>query len=174
MSGYARPATLSEALELLAEPGAIPLGGGTDVAGQVDRAISRPALLVDLQAAGLDEIRANGEGLFVGAGVTLAELAESPLIGPYRAVESAARVAASPLLRNVGTVGGNLCQHTRCWYYRGLEWHCWLDGGDDLARGERTSTVAPDAASAGARSVGWAEMQSPGSRPCFRWSPICA
>jgi CO/xanthine dehydrogenase FAD-binding subunit len=130
VSAYARPASLSEALELLAEPGAIPLGGGTDVAGQVDRAISRPALLVDLQAAGLDEIRANGEGLFVGAGVTLAELAESPLLGPYRAVESAARVAASPLLRNVGTVGGNLCQHTRCWYYRGLEWHCWLGGGD--------------------------------------------
>ena len=38
--------------------------------------------------------------------------------------------AASPLLRNVGTVGGNLCQHTRCWYYRGAEWHCWLGGGE--------------------------------------------
>jgi xanthine dehydrogenase YagS FAD-binding subunit len=130
VSAYARPASLKEALELLAEPGAIPLGGGTDLAGQVDGGISRPALLVDLQAAGLDDVREDGEGLFVGAGATLADLAASPLLGPYRAVESAARLAASPLLRNVGTVGGNLCQHTRCWYYRGVEWHCWLGGGD--------------------------------------------
>jgi xanthine dehydrogenase YagS FAD-binding subunit len=62
--------------------------------------------------------------------VTLAELAASPLLEPYAAVPAAASVAASPLLRNVGTVGGNLCQHTRCWYYRGEEWHCWLGGGD--------------------------------------------
>jgi xanthine dehydrogenase YagS FAD-binding subunit len=130
VSAYARPASLTEALELLAEPGAIPLGGGTDVAGQVDRGITRPALLVDLQAAGLDDVREDGEGLFVGAGATLADLADSPLLGPYRAVETAAGLAASPLLRNVGTVGGNLCQHTRCWYYRGVEWHCWLGGGD--------------------------------------------
>ena len=43
---------------------------------------------------------------------------------------TAAGLAASPLLRNQGTVGGNLCQHTRCWYYRGEEWTCWLGGGD--------------------------------------------
>jgi xanthine dehydrogenase YagS FAD-binding subunit len=62
--------------------------------------------------------------------MTLAELAASPLLEGYTAVRSAASLAASPLLRNVGTVGGNLCQHTRCWYYRGAEWHCWLGGGD--------------------------------------------
>jgi xanthine dehydrogenase YagS FAD-binding subunit len=62
--------------------------------------------------------------------VTLAELASSSLVAPYAAVAAAAGAAASPLLRNVGTVGGNLCQHTRCWYYRGAEWHCWLGGGD--------------------------------------------
>jgi xanthine dehydrogenase YagS FAD-binding subunit len=130
VSGYARPGSLTEALELLAEPGAVPVGGGTDVAGQVDRGIRSPALLVDLQAVGLDELRPDGNGLVVGAGVTLADLAASPLLEPYRAVATAAALAASPLLRNVGTVGGNLCQHTRCWYYRGLEWHCWLGGGD--------------------------------------------
>ena len=48
----------------------------------------------------------------------------------YAAVVTAAQLAASPLLRNQGTVGGNLCQHTRCWYYRGEEWTCWLGGGD--------------------------------------------
>jgi xanthine dehydrogenase YagS FAD-binding subunit len=130
VSAYARPTSLAEALELLAEPGAVPLGGGTDIAGQVDRGIRRPALLVDLQAAGLDELREDSGELLVGAGVTLADLAASPLLEPYVAVATAARLAASPLLRNVGTVGGNLCQHTRCWYYRGLEWHCWLGGGD--------------------------------------------
>jgi xanthine dehydrogenase YagS FAD-binding subunit len=130
VTGYARPASLAEALDLLAEQGAVPLAGGTDVAGQVDRGIRRPALLVDLQAAGLDELRRDGDGLLVGAAVTLADLAASPLLEPYCTVAAAAGLAASPLLRNVGTVGGNLCQHTRCWYYRGLEWHCWLGGGD--------------------------------------------
>jgi xanthine dehydrogenase YagS FAD-binding subunit len=62
--------------------------------------------------------------------VTLAELAASPHVEPYAAVSRAASLAASPLLRNAGTVAGNLCQHTRCWYYRGEEWHCWLGGGD--------------------------------------------
>jgi xanthine dehydrogenase YagS FAD-binding subunit len=130
VSAYARPASLEEALELLAQPGAAPLGGGTDLAGQVDRGIRSPALVVDLQATGLDELAADGDALVIGAAVTLAELAASPLLEPYRAVALAAGHAASPLLRNVGTVGGNLCQHTRCWYYRGLEWHCWLGGGE--------------------------------------------
>jgi CO/xanthine dehydrogenase FAD-binding subunit len=130
VSAYVRPSSVDEALELLADPAAAPLGGGTDLAGQVDRRIRQPELLVDLQATGLDELRADGDGLLVGATVTLAELAASPLLEPYGVVVAAAAQAASPLLRNVGTVGGNLCQHTRCWYYRGLEWHCWLGGGD--------------------------------------------
>ncbi|HEX5582567.1 FAD binding domain-containing protein [Gaiella sp.] len=130
MSTYARPAGLDEALALLAGDGAAPLGGGTDLAGQVDRGIREPSLLVDLRDAGLGAIDAADAGLRVGATVTLAELAASPLIEPYAAVSHAASLAASPLLRNAGTVGGNLCQHTRCWYYRGEEWHCWLGGGD--------------------------------------------
>lgn len=130
MSAYARPAGLDEALALLAEPGAAPLGGGTDLAGQVDRGIREVGTLVDLRDCGLGAIEPDGEGLRIGAAVTLAELASSAHLAPYAAVVTAAAVAASPLLRNVGTVGGNLCQHTRCWYYRGHEWHCWLGGGD--------------------------------------------
>ena len=80
--------------------------------------------------AGLDYVRTDGEGLAIGAGTTLATLASSALLGPYTAVAMAAGLAASPLLRNAGTVGGNLCQGTRCWYFRGIEWHCWLAGGD--------------------------------------------
>ena len=130
MSAYARPTSLDETLELLAAEGAVPLGGGTDLAGQVDRGIREPSTLVDLRDAGLATIEPERDGLRIGAAVTLAGLAESPLVEPYAAVADAASLAASPLLRNVGTVGGNLCQHTRCWYYRGEEWHCWLGGGE--------------------------------------------
>lgn len=130
MTAYARPASLAEALDLLARPGAAPLGGGTDLVGQIDRGISEPDLLVDLQALDLAGVTEDGDGVAVGAATTLDAVARSPLLAPYAAVVQAAAVAASPLLRNVGTVGGNLCQHTRCWYYRGAEWHCWLGGGD--------------------------------------------
>lgn len=130
MSDYARPQSLEEALGLLASDGAVPMGGGTDLAGQVDRGIRAPALLVDLRDAGLGGIEEDGDGVRIGAATSLAELAASPLAAPYAAVAAAAGAAASPLLRNVGTIGGNLCQHTRCWYYRGAEWHCWLGGGD--------------------------------------------
>ena len=130
MIEYVRPSSPEEALALLAREGAVAMGGATDLAGQLERGIRTPSLLVDLQATGLGEIRADGDGLVVGATVALAELADSPLVAPYAAVATAASVAASALLRNVGTIAGNLCQHTRCWYYRGEEWHCWLGGGD--------------------------------------------
>ena len=130
MTAYARPTSVDEALELLTRDGAAVLAGGTDLAGQIDRGICEPALLVDLQDAGLGGIVVDGEGVRIGATVTLAELASADLIAPYAVVATAAGLAASALLRNQGTVGGNLCQHTRCWYYRGEEWHCWLGGGD--------------------------------------------
>ena len=113
---------MEEALELLAHEGAAVLAGGTDLAGQIDRGIRSPTLLVDLQGAGLGGIAADGDGVRIGATTTLSELAGSDLLAPYAAVATAAGLAASPLLRNQGTVGGNLCQHTRCWYYRGEEW----------------------------------------------------
>ena len=130
MSVYARPTSVDEALELLAHDGAAVLAGGTDLAGQIDRGIREPTLLVDLQSAGLGGIVLDGAGVRIGATATLAEVAGAVLVTPYAAVSTAAGLAASPLLRNQGTVGGNLCQHTRCWYYRGEEWHCWLGGGD--------------------------------------------
>ena len=130
MSSYARPGSLDEAFDLLDRPGAAVLAGGTDLAGQVDRGLREPSLLVDLQAAGLGGIRTEAGGLEIGATTTLAELAASDAVAPYAAVGTAAGLAASAPLRNQGTVGGNLCQHTRCWYYRGAEWNCWLGGGD--------------------------------------------
>ncbi len=129
MTAYARPSSIDEALGLLAEEGAAPLGGGTDLMGQLDRGIRAPRVLVDLQATGLAAIDARGDGIDIGAAVTLADLAASPVLARYAAVVAAASAAASPLLRAVGTVGGSLCQHTRCWYYRSPELTCWLGGG---------------------------------------------
>ena len=77
VSAYARPASLDEALELLGEHGAAPLAGGTDLAGQIDRGIRAPALLVDLRDAGLGTIEERDGGLRIGATVTLAALAAS-------------------------------------------------------------------------------------------------
>lgn len=130
MTAYARPTSVDEALELLIGEGAAVLAGGTDLAGQIDRGITAPSLLVDLQDAGLGGIEPDGDGLRIGAATTLADLAADALVAPYAVLATAAGLAASPLLRNQGTVGGNLCQHTRCWYYRGEEWNCWLGGGD--------------------------------------------
>ncbi|MBA2294699.1 MAG: FAD binding domain-containing protein [Actinobacteria bacterium] len=130
MTSYVRPESLDDALVALGEDGAVPMGGGTDLAGQIDRGIRDPTALVDLGASGLGTIEQDADGLTIGAAVTLATLAEAPELEPYAAVRTAASLAASSLIRNVGTVGGNLCQHTRCWYYRGEEWHCWLGGGD--------------------------------------------
>jgi CO/xanthine dehydrogenase FAD-binding subunit len=127
---YERPAAIDEALALLAEPGSRVQGGGTDLAGQIDRGLAEPDTVVDLQGAGLDGIEADGDGVRIGATVTLAEAAESDALAPYAVVREAASQAAAPPLRNLGTVGGNLCQHTRCWYLRGVEWHCWLGGGE--------------------------------------------
>jgi 4-hydroxybenzoyl-CoA reductase beta subunit len=129
VTAYARPSSLEEALSLLGD-GAAPMGGGTDLAGQIDRGLAAPSTIVDLQAAGLGAIERDGEGLVLGATVTLAEIAEAAELEPYAVLRQAASAAASPLLRNAGTLGGNLCQHTRCWYYRGEEWNCWLGGGD--------------------------------------------
>lgn len=170
MSAYARPASLDEALALLARPGAAALAGGTDLAGQVDRGIRVPELLVDLRRLALDAITVTPDGgLEIGATVTLATLAGTEALEPYAAVREAASQAASPLLRAVGTVGGNLLQHTRCWYYRSPEVTCWLGGGTTcyaqlgdhrkhgLAAGDcisaHPSDLAPALAACGAQAV---------------------
>ena len=175
MSTYARPESLDDALALLVDDAAAALGGGTDLAGQTDRGIRTPTVLVDLRDAGLGAIDEREGVLRIGATVTLAALASSPLVAPYAAVARAASLAASPLLRNVGTVGGNLCQHTRCWYYRGEEWHCWLGGGEtcyaqigdhrrhNLEPGDCISAHPSDLAPALAASGAVAEIRSAAS-----------
>src|SRR5664279_4030859 len=88
------------------------------------RGISSPDLLIDLSGIDeLTEIKSNGRGVTIGAGVTIAALARNPVIATqYRALAQAAEAIAGPGHRNMGTIGGNLCLDTRCIYFNQSEW----------------------------------------------------
>jgi xanthine dehydrogenase YagS FAD-binding subunit len=127
-----KPTTLGQALRELSAPGARVHAGGTDLLGCLRDRVYSATKLVSLN--GLDELRGVSElsngGLRIGALTTLAEIAAHPLIQKrYHALSAAAGAAASPQLRNQGTIGGNLCQRPRCWYFRG-DFPCARKGGD--------------------------------------------
>jgi xanthine dehydrogenase YagS FAD-binding subunit len=127
---YLRPPLLEEALELLTDRGAAPLAGGTDLIPRMARGKVDPSVLVDLREAVPAGVEEEGAGLHIGAGTTLAALAAHPAVARYAVLAEALAAAASPQLRVVGTVGGNLAQAVRCWYYRHPDLTCWLNGGD--------------------------------------------
>ncbi len=127
------PTTLAEAAQLL---GADPrrtrlLAGGMDLLGRMKHRVDTPERVVNLKSIpGLDAIRETPEGLSLGPLVKLAELAESPVAQKnYRALAQAAESVGSVPIRNSATVGGNLCQHPRCWYYRHPDFPCLQKGG---------------------------------------------
>ncbi len=129
---YVRPTTLAEAIRALAAPGAHVHGGGTDLLGCLRDRVFGAQTLVSLSALpNLKGIRRTLDtGLAIGAMTTLAEVASHPEIArEYPALARAAASAASPQLRNQGTIGGNLCQRPRCWYFRG-DFHCARKGGE--------------------------------------------
>ncbi len=116
------PATLSEATQALADlgPEAMPLAGGTDLLPKMKRRQLRPRYLVSLRR--LRELRgcsgSASQGLVLGAGLTLAEVASLPDVRrSYRALADAVAACSNPLLHRMGTLGGNLCVDTRCTYY---------------------------------------------------------
>jgi xanthine dehydrogenase YagS FAD-binding subunit len=128
---YSRPATLVEAAQRLRAPGARAMGGGTDLVPQLDRGIRPAEEVVDLRAVLPAGIEPAGDGIRVGAATRVADLARDPAVGERFAVlAQAAAAVASPQLREMGTVGGNLCQAVRCWYFRHPDLTCWLRGGD--------------------------------------------
>jgi len=132
--------TIDEAVRLLRNQGgkAKVIAGGTDLLGSLkDRILpDYPETIVNIKTVpGLDYIREDTEGLQIGALARLADIAESPLVrGKYRILAEAAEAVATPQIRNMGTIGGNLCQDLRCWYYRyphhvGGRILCYLKGG---------------------------------------------
>ena len=128
---YSAPASIAEAAERLSAPGARAMGGGTDILPQLQRGIRPADEVVDLRALGLSEIDDFGDAVRIGATATLAELGRHPAVAErYAVLHEAVRAAASPQLREMGTVGGNLCQQVRCWYFRHPDLTCWLAGGD--------------------------------------------
>jgi len=134
---YRRAESVAGALDALAQvgAGARAVAGGTDVYGLVkDRVHARqPEVVVDLKGvAGLDGVVERDGGLAVGSLVRLADLERDVLVRErFPALAEAAHAVASPQLRNMGTVGGNLCQEPRCWYYRAPEdtFDCTRKGG---------------------------------------------
>ncbi len=120
-----RPADLRSAALMLAEPGACALGGGTDLLPNLRRGIGAPATLVDL--GGLPEIsgiaRESDGTLVIGAATTVQALADDPLLATaLPALPEAARAVAASGHRSAATIGGNLCQDTRCVFYNQSEW----------------------------------------------------
>lgn len=129
---YVRPSSLQEAIRELSSPDARLHAGGTDLLGCLRDGVFTAKKLVAI--GGLDELRgiapAPGGGVRVGALTTLTEVAGSPGIAArYPALAQSAASTASPQLRNQGTLGGNLCQRPRCWYFRG-DFQCLRKGGE--------------------------------------------
>ena len=116
--------SVDEALSLLREyQGRTKLiAGGTDLLGCLkDRILPHyPEALINIKTIpGLDNIEENGEGLRIGPSAKLSEIARSSVIrNKYPVLSEAAESVATPEIRNMATLGGNLCQDTRCWYYR--------------------------------------------------------
>jgi len=133
-----RPNTLAEAIDLLPaewdEDGgrqAIPLAGGQDLLTVLKEGLHSPDRLVHLKGiSGLDGITSSGEGLRIGAMCKVATVAGDEAVKRgWRALAEAAVGVGSPQIRNLATLGGNLCQRPRCWYFRNSDAPCLKKGG---------------------------------------------
>jgi xanthine dehydrogenase YagS FAD-binding subunit len=129
---YVRPASLEDALKQLQGPATRPHAGGTDLVGCLRDEVMPVHKVVSLtRLEGLRGISSTSDGgLRIGALTTIAEVAADATVkGAYAALAQAASVVASPQLRTQGTIGGNLCQRPRCWYFRG-QYECARKGGE--------------------------------------------
>jgi xanthine dehydrogenase YagS FAD-binding subunit len=128
-----QPANTDDALSLLNRHGdqAWVLGGGLDSFDWLKDRIKRPSVVVDLsQVKELTGIREVNGGLEIGAMTTLTDVVRHPVVRQkYSILSTGAEAAASPQIRNQGTIGGNVSQDARCWYYRG-GWKCYRAGGN--------------------------------------------
>jgi xanthine dehydrogenase YagS FAD-binding subunit len=132
-----QPSSVADAQKLLERhgPDAWVLAGGMDSFDWLKDRIRKPKAVVDL--SGIEELRGvrslgnNGsDGIEIGAMTTLTEVVNHPVVKQkYGLLAEAAEVVASPQIRNQGTLGGNVSQDTRCWYYRG-GWPCYRAGGN--------------------------------------------
>ncbi len=127
------PSDLPHAAKLLAEHNRAALAGGVDLLDLLKQNIAAPTSLVNLkELRGMDAIESDGAGgVRIGALVKLRDVAANPVLRDrYAAVADAAAQAATPQVRNLATVGGNLLQRPRCWYFRNPDVDCLKKGGE--------------------------------------------
>ena len=128
-----QPSSVADARKLLEQNGeeAWVMAGGMDSFDWLKDRIKKPKVVVDL--SGIDElkgIRTTNDGIEIGAMTTLTEIGSHPAVKKdYSLLADAVELVASPQIRNQGTLGGNVSQDVRCWYYRG-GWPCYRAGGD--------------------------------------------
>ena len=129
---YATALSPESARELVTDHGAY-LAGGNDLLSLLkDYLVPAPGILVNIKSLpGLNKIERGGQKWAIGSLVTVAEIEHDPEVAKvFPGLHDAAVEIASPQIRNVATVGGNLAQHSRCWYYRQRDVPCMKKGGD--------------------------------------------
>jgi xanthine dehydrogenase YagS FAD-binding subunit len=135
---YHRPATPEATVELLTQSGAAPMGGGTDLLVAMREGVTSPERLVDLrgiEGSNVIETRTDGS-IRIGASVRIERIAEDAAMREhFPALASACASVGTPALRNMGTLGGNLSQRPRCWYFR-LPVPCFKNGGNSCPAAE--------------------------------------
>jgi len=128
-----QPSSVADAQRLLAQhgPDTLVLAGGLDSFDWLKDRIKKPKTVIDLsRIEELRGVRTSGDGIEIGAMTTLTEVVNHPIVKQkYGLLAQAAELVASPQIRNQGTLGGNVTQDTRCWYYRG-GWPCYRAGGN--------------------------------------------
>ena len=128
-----QPSSVADAQQLLTQHGADAwvLAGGMDSFDWLKDRIKRPKAVVDLSGIeALKGVRATSDGIEIGAMTTLTDVVNNPIIKQkYSLLAQAAALVASPQIRNQGTIGGNVTQDARCWYYR-AGWPCYRAGGN--------------------------------------------
>jgi 4-hydroxybenzoyl-CoA reductase subunit beta len=166
--GFRTPASVGEAARILAGEGpqAMLIAGGTDLLPNMKRRHQTPGTLVALSRIGELKKVANGSGAAIGAGLTLNEIVANPMVRQkYAGLWQAAAQVATVHLRNMGTIGGNLCLDTRCNYYnQNYEWRkaidfclkkdgeiCWVATASKRCVATSSTDCAPALISLGAR-----------------------
>ncbi len=165
---YHAPGTMAEAARLMAEmgPDALLLAGGTDLLPNMKRRQQMPPNIIGLRrVAGMQTISGNGDGLRLGAGATLTAITrDERVFAGYPALWQALVQVATPHLRNMGTLGGNICLDTRCHYYdQNYEWRkaidfcmkkdgetCWVAPGSKICLAVSSTDGAPALVALGA------------------------
>lgn len=128
---YSRPSSVSKAIAGLNQQ-SLALAGGTDLLSLMKADLRQPDAVVDIKRTDLRrDIRVTDQGVSIGALATISDIEHcTALDADYRLLIEAAQQTATPQLRNRATMGGNLLQAPRCWYFRDPDVQCWLKGGD--------------------------------------------